>query len=105
MDLPLRVGIVGAPRGGGSISALRAVTEVEVAALCDINADALAAAADAHDVAGRFTEYEAMLDSGVDMVIVATPMHLHAPQAIAALDRGIHVMSEVTAAVSVERIK
>ncbi|MAF10147.1 hypothetical protein CMK11_06810 [Candidatus Poribacteria bacterium] len=103
MHLPLRVGIVGAPRGRGSISALRAVTEVEVAALCDINADTLAAAADANDVAGRFTDYEAMLDSGVDMVIVATPMHLHAPQAVAALERGIHVMSEVTAAVTVEQ--
>jgi predicted dehydrogenase len=103
MDLPLRVGIVGAPRGGGSISALRAVTEVEVAALCDLNPDTLAASADAHGVEGRFTDYEQMLDSGVDMVIVATPMHLHAPQAVAALERGIHVMSEVTAAVSVEQ--
>ena len=40
--------------------------------------------------------------SDLDGVIIATPMPLHAPQAIAALNRGLHVFSEVPAAVSIE---
>jgi predicted dehydrogenase len=40
--------------------------------------------------------------SDLDVVVIGTPMHFHAPQAIAALERGIHVLSEVTAGVSVE---
>jgi predicted dehydrogenase len=38
----------------------------------------------------------------VDAVVIGTPMHFHAPQAIAALQRDIHVLSEVTAAVSLD---
>ena len=44
-----------------------------------------------------------MLDrSDVDAVVIGTPMQLHASQAVAALERGVHVLSEVTAGVSLE---
>ena len=47
-----------------------------------------------------------MLDGArLDAVALGTPMQLHAPQAIQALERGIHVLSEVTAAVSVDECK
>jgi predicted dehydrogenase len=47
-----------------------------------------------------------MLDEGgIHVLVVGTPMPLHAPQAIAALDRGIHVLSEVPAAVSIEECR
>ncbi|MER3403735.1 MAG: hypothetical protein C4337_10775, partial [Armatimonadota bacterium] len=50
-----------------------------------------------------YTDYEQMLDSGaINAVIIATPMPLHAPQSFSALQRNIHVLSEVPAAVSVE---
>ena len=55
-----------------------------------------------HGIAERYTRYEEMLDADVDAVLVATPMHLHVPQAIAALRAGKHVLSEVTAAVTFE---
>jgi predicted dehydrogenase len=38
----------------------------------------------------------------VDAVVIGTPMQLHVPQAIQALSEGKHVLSEVTAAVSME---
>jgi predicted dehydrogenase len=42
-----------------------------------------------------------MLDKAkLDAVIIGTPMHFHIPQAIAAIARGIHVLSEVSAGVS-----
>jgi predicted dehydrogenase len=40
-----------------------------------------------------------------DAVVVATPMQFHVPQAIAALARDIHVLSEVTAGVSIEECR
>ncbi len=43
----------------------------------------------------RYTRIEELLDEeAVDAVIIATPNFLHAPQAIAALKAGIHVMVE-----------
>ena len=33
----------------------------------------------------------------LDAVIIGTPMHFHVPQAVAAIRRGIHVLSEVPA--------
>jgi predicted dehydrogenase len=47
-----------------------------------------------------------MLDGArLDAVAIGTPMQLHAPQAIAALERGIHVLSEVTAAVTIDECR
>ena len=43
----------------------------------------------------RYRTYQEMLNSGnVDAVIIATPDHWHAPMAIDALDKGIHVYLE-----------
>jgi predicted dehydrogenase len=47
-----------------------------------------------------------MLDkSKIDAVVIGTPMHLHASQSIEALKRNIHVLSEVTAGVSIDECK
>ncbi len=42
--------------------------------------------------------YEELLDSGIDAVILSNAFNNHAPYAIKALDKGIHVLSECTAA-------
>ncbi|HVK05135.1 MAG TPA: Gfo/Idh/MocA family oxidoreductase, partial [Armatimonadaceae bacterium] len=96
----LRVGIAG-KRGAAFAAALRALPGVELTALCDVHEPTLNAEADRLGVEKRFTSFFALLDA-VDAVVVATPMHLHASQAIAALDAGKHTLSEVTACVSLE---
>ncbi len=97
--MKLKIGLVGARRGASYIHGFRAVTDCEVAAVCDIDAERAAQAAADHGVEHRFTDYETMLDSGVvNAVVLGTPQNLHAPQAAAALRRGIHVISEVPAA-------
>jgi len=99
----LKVGIVGAPRGSGFVRAIQTVTETKLAALCDIREDVLNDSADRFGVEKRYTNYEEMADSDLDIIIVSTPMPLHAPQAIMALERGKHVITEVSAATDLEQ--
>ena len=101
--MPLRIGIVG-KRGAAHAAGFRAHPQTEIAALCDADPAALAREGDALGVERRFQEFEPMLDH-VDAVFVATPMHLHAAQSIAALQAGKHVLSEVTACVSLDECR
>ena len=96
----LRVGIAGR-RGGAHAPGFRAHPHCELVAMCDIDAVQLARDADAFEIPLRFTRFAEMLDH-VDAVLLATPMQLHAPQAVMALHAGKHVMSEVTAAVTLD---
>ena len=100
----LNVGIVGAAGRGASFRlALEAHPIARIHAVCDIQTDALAEAAQRLGATEQYTVYEAMLaQSDVDAVVIGTPMPYHAPQAIQALERNIHVLSEVTAAVSLD---
>ena len=101
------LGIAGAcGRGLGFRNACDALPRVRVHAVCDVDAEALPANAELLGASEQYTDYGAMLEkSDLDGVIIATPMPLHAPQAIAALNRGLHVFSEVPAAVSVEECR
>lgn len=102
----LRVGIVGR-RGGSTAAGLRAAG-AEVTALCELDSEALGRMGEQLGVAlaRRFLRYEDLLECGeVDAVVVGTPMHLHAPQCVAALEAGKHVLSEVTAAVSLAQCR
>lgn len=103
----LAVGIVGAAgRGQSFFSAFTHNPHTSLTALCDLNEERLKTTTVIAGVEKTYTNYEEMLDeSGINMVVVGTPMPLHVPQAIMALERGIHVMSEVPAAVSLEESK
>ncbi len=100
----LNVGIVGAAgRGGNFFIAFDGHPHARIHALCDINPVALQRIAHESGVTETFVDYDEMLSqSELDAVILGTPMPFHAPQAIQALDHGIHVLSEVTAAVSLQ---
>jgi predicted dehydrogenase len=53
-----------------------------------------------------FTDYDVMLtDGGCTAVVIGSPMHLHVAQSIAALERGVHVLCEVTAGVTIEECR
>lgn len=102
----LRLGLVGA---GGRARAFDHVVaareDVEVAAVCDVDLydkGVLADAADALDADAAYRDFCAMLvDADLDAVVIGTPMHLHATQSIAALERDLHVLSEVPAGVGI----
>ncbi|MGD9518441.1 MAG: Gfo/Idh/MocA family protein [Armatimonadota bacterium] len=103
----LRFGIIGAVgRGAGFVRALHANPQTCITALCDIQEEVLRQRAEEMGVVLTYTNAEQMMDSGeVDAVIVATPMHLHAEQSILALERGLHVLSEVPAVVSFDEAR
>lgn len=100
----IKVGIVGA-RGISGMAGYKAMPEdVEVTAICDINEDVIKEQSAKHGIKKTFRVYEDMLESDIDAVVIATPMQCHVPQAIAALNAGKHVMSEVTAGVTMDEL-
>lgn len=101
----LRIGIAGLGRGSHFLSALTSWEDTEVAAVCDTDPARVEKVKDRIGGARAFEDYSEMLDSGVEAVLVATPMHMHGPQSAEALRRGIHVFSEVSAATSLEQCR
>jgi len=103
----LNVGIVGAAGRGASFkSALEASGRARIHAVCDIKQDAIDEAAKRLGASEKYTDYDEMIEkSKLDAVVVGTPMPLHVPQSIAAIERGMHVMSEVPAGVSIEECR
>jgi predicted dehydrogenase len=103
MAARLRVGIAGIHRGWCFAEALKWHPDTEITALCDVDASRLERMRGDFGNPKTFIDYEDMLDSGIDLVIVSSPIQFHVPQAVAALDRGIHVFSEVPTASSLEQ--
>jgi len=106
----LNIGVVGVcgqvGRGGRMVGVLKSIPPIRVHALCDIDAEGLAKANEKLGVPELYHDYDEMLDkSELDAVFIATPMDLHVPQSVAALRKGLHVLCEVTAAVSIEQCR
>ncbi|RXL61790.1 gfo/Idh/MocA family oxidoreductase, partial [Citrobacter sp. AAK_AS5] len=71
-------------------------------AVCDADEKRLTAAASI--VSKTYRRYEDMLEApDIDAVLVASPMPRHVQHSGAALKAGKHVLSEVTAATSIEQ--
>lgn len=99
----LKIGIAGV-RGLSAMMGFHALPDVQVAALCDLDTGLLAKMAAQHGIPHTYRVYEDMLESGIDAVVIATPMQCHVPQALAALEAGKHVLSEVTAGVTMDEL-
>ena len=104
----VKIGVLGAGRGAGLAKHIRHAPSAELTALCDMNEERLAGAAKAawgDDAPSKqtFTTFEALLDSDVDAVVIASPMPLHVDHANQALRAGKHVLSEVNAATTIDQ--
>ncbi|PPK93819.1 putative dehydrogenase [Kineococcus xinjiangensis] len=93
---PLRVGVVGLGWAGQQhLDAYAAIPGVEVVALAGQEADLLDELGRRHEVPATFARWEDLVEvPGLDAVSIAVPTYLHAPIAVAALERGVHVLSE-----------
>lgn len=98
----LRVGIAGLRRGGALARIVGRHPELRLAAVCDTDAGRAEAAAREHAVPVVVGSWEALLEEELDAVVIATPLPCHAAHAIAALERGLHVLCEVPACASLE---
>jgi len=99
----LKLGVLGARRGANIVASAGEIENIEFTAFCDMDADRVARAAEDTGVRQTYTRYEDLLASDVDAVLLASPMPLHVEQAVQALEAGKHVLSEVTAATSIEQ--
>ncbi|MET3806372.1 putative dehydrogenase [Nakamurella sp. UYEF19] len=92
----LRVGVVGLGWAGQQhLDAYQAIDGVEVIGLAGKETQLLADLGERHAVPGLFEGWEELLAlPDLDAVSVAVPTFLHAPITIAALERGLHVLSE-----------
>lgn len=93
----VRLGVVGTgDRGRALIQNILKTKNCTVAAICDSYAPHLARGRALVPAGTRsFTDYRAMLDAkGIDAVVIATPLDMHAQQTFMALDAGLHVWCE-----------
>jgi predicted dehydrogenase len=99
----VRFGIIGLGNMGSfHAETVPLVKNARLTAVSDANPQRLEAVALKTGAKG-FTNYEELLDSGlVDAVLIATPHYFHPPIALAAFDRGQHVLCEKPLAVSVK---
>lgn len=104
MEQQWRVGIAGLHRGQGLVQTMAAHPRVTIAALCDVDQATLAEMGARFGLSDRalFTSYDDFVNAPIDIVVIATPIGFHASQAIAALASGKHVLSEQTAAYTLE---
>lgn len=100
--VPLGVGIVGLGQGRSHLRAFGLLDGARVVAVCDADAALAERVAREDGVAAHYADYERLLaNRAVDLVVVATPDHLHGRQAIMALEAGKHVLSEIPMALTI----
>lgn len=92
----LRVGVIGLGFGGETaLKCYQQIPNVEVVALAGLEEDKLARLSATYHVPNTYRYYEELLArNDIDAVSIAVPNYLHAPVAIAALERGMHVLCE-----------
>ncbi|MDQ2736813.1 MAG: Gfo/Idh/MocA family oxidoreductase [Pseudomonadota bacterium] len=103
-DRKIRFALVGCGRISKThFAALdRHSARAELVAVCDTNGDSLAAATAATGARGFASLTELLAQSDADVVVLATPSGLHAPQAIECAGAGRHVLTEKPMAIRFE---
>lgn len=93
----IRLGIIGTgSRGAGLATLIREMPEYELVACCDIIPENLQKGLSlAAKNAKGYADYRKLLDDkSIDAVVIATPLYLHYPMAVAALQAGKHIYLE-----------
>ncbi|MCA9134052.1 MAG: Gfo/Idh/MocA family oxidoreductase [Planctomycetales bacterium] len=104
----LRVAFIGVGgRGGANLNAVAKDAEVQVVALCDVNARNLAAAHKQYADARTYADFRQLYQQAddIDAVVVSTAEHTHAYATMPALKMGKHVYCEKPLTYNVEEAR
>ncbi len=111
MDV-VRIGVIGlGNRGSGTVLRLASIEGAEITALCDLEPDRVESAKESisgsrHNPDGYSGDEDAwkrMCErDDIDLIAIATPWHLHAVQAVFAMEHEKHAYLELPAANTVE---
>src|SRR5215471_18431123 len=104
-EAPLRVGLIGVGVGARQLlPALSTAAHVRFVAAADVRPDAMARLAERYGVQ-TYASVEQLCDQApIEAVWIATPNHLHAAHAIAAAERGKHVIVSKPLAISLAEV-
>jgi predicted dehydrogenase len=94
LNRPIRVGVFGIGRGKSFATQAANMDGVELVALCDQRRQALQDFAASCPGVTTYTDYDEFLHHEMDAVVLANYATEHAPAAVKALERGLHVQSE-----------
>ncbi len=95
----IRIGVFGLRRGMSFVSTYKNLEGVKVAAVAESNPETLEKAKESLPADTKvFDNFEEFIDSGLDAVVLANYFTEHGKCAVAALNKGIHVLSETNAA-------
>ncbi len=100
----LNIGLIGL--SGKGASNLAGVLSENIVALCDVDESRAAKARSEHPKAKFFQDYRKLIDlKELDAIVISTPDHVHAVQAIAAMQSGRPVYCEKPLAHSVLEVR
>jgi predicted dehydrogenase len=86
--------------------AAQALPDVELSAVVNHRLESMQTFADQFHIPRQYATLGDLLrDGGVDAVVISTPNALHAPEAIAALNAGVHVMVEKPMALNADEAR
>ena len=90
----LKLGVIGVANRGNAN--LNGVASQNIVALCDVDTNYLDTAGMQFPKAAKFQDYRKLFDEVKDLdgVVISTPDHHHAPAAMMAIERGLHVYCE-----------
>lgn len=94
MPRRIQVAVTGLGVSRSMLHWYRESADTELAILHDVDEARLKEVAASHPGVRATTDFAEVLKSGVDMVDVSTPNHIHPQQAIAALEAGKHVLCQ-----------
>ena len=99
----VNVGIVGLGQGTSHLAAFNSLPQSRVLGVADLRQDLRAQIAARYGIERQYASLDALLeDKDIQLVVIATPDHLHGQHVIQALEAGKHVLSEIPMATTIE---
>lgn len=88
--MTLKTGVVGLRMGKAHVNAIKSLPEYKLTALCDIDTSLAEELAAGDKDIKLFNDYNTMMETmNLDVIVIATPNHLHCPMTVKAANSGV----------------